>query len=169
MASVADNLEHLRPWMPWASYAGRAASIRFLEGSEAGWRRGDRFEYAIRPARGRAIRGSAGLIDRIGPGGLEIGYWLDRNWTGRGLATAATAALCEAALALEQIARVEIHHDEQNRASAGVPERLGFRLLGTFPAPRLAPAEAGREVRWRLDAEAFPASPAASLLARLRG
>jgi RimJ/RimL family protein N-acetyltransferase len=166
---VADNLEHLRPWMPWAAYAGRAASLRFLTGSEAGWRRGERFEYAIRPAEGRAIMGSAGLIDRVGPGGLEIGYWLGWRWTGRGHATVAAAALCEAALALDRVEHVEIHHDEANTASAGVPARLGFHLLGTFPAPRLAPAEAGREVRWRLEQREFAGGAAAQLLAGVRG
>jgi len=39
------------------------------------------------------IAGSIGLHGRIGPGALEIGYWVHRAWTRRGLATAASAAV----------------------------------------------------------------------------
>lgn len=45
---------------------------------------------------------------RIGPGGLETGYWVHQAHTRRGLATAAAAALTDAALALPGIDRVEI-------------------------------------------------------------
>jgi len=60
---------------------------------------------------------------------------------------------------------VEIHHDEANTASAAIPARLGFRKIGKFAVlePK-APAEVGRDVRWRLDATQFAASPATSLL-----
>jgi RimJ/RimL family protein N-acetyltransferase len=39
------------------------------------------------------VIGSSGLMRRIGPGGLDIGYWLHPAWTGKGLATTAVAAL----------------------------------------------------------------------------
>ena len=60
-------------------------------------------------------------MSRIGPGGLEIGYWVHRACTRRGLATAASAALVEAAFGLPGVDRIEIVHDELNVASAGVP------------------------------------------------
>jgi ribosomal-protein-serine acetyltransferase len=70
-----------------------------------------------------------------------------------------------AAFALGAVDRVEIHHDEANRASGGIPAVLGFRCVGTFPrAPAGAPAETGREVRWRMHASEFQASAAAALL-----
>jgi ribosomal-protein-serine acetyltransferase len=165
-SAVAANLEHLRPWMPWAAGHDRVASAAFLAGSELGWSRGTRFEYAIVGAADGALLGSAGLLARIGPGGLELGYWVGARWTRRGIATLAAALLSEAAFALPAVERVEIHHDEANVASSRVPARLGFRRLGTFPAPVRTPGEVGLVVRWRLDAGAFPSSPAAALLAR---
>jgi ribosomal-protein-serine acetyltransferase len=89
---------------------------------------------------------------RIGSGGLEIGYWLHPAYTGRGLATAATAALVGQAFALPGIDRVEIVHDQANTASGGIPRRLGFTEIQrrTRTQGGLAPGEVGIEVVWRL-------------------
>jgi RimJ/RimL family protein N-acetyltransferase len=154
-AAISANIDHLRPWMPWAADHGRDSVVQFLADSEAGWECGDRFEYAIRSRRAE-ILGSAGLMRRIGSGGLEIGYWIDARHTGKGIATLAVAALTETALELSTVDHVEIHHDEANIASGAIPARLGFRKLGTFAGPeQKAPADVGRDVRWRLDAAQF--------------
>jgi ribosomal-protein-serine acetyltransferase len=89
---------------------------------------------------------------RIGPGGLEIGYWLHPAYTGRGLATAAVAALVGQAFALPDIDRVEIVHGAANTASGGVPRRLGFTVIQrrTRVHGAVAPGEVGIEVVWRL-------------------
>ena len=76
---------------------------------------------------------SPGLMARIGPGGFEIGYWVHRAYTRRGLATAATAALVEQAFGLPGVDRVEIVHDELNVASAAIPRKLGFTEVGRRP------------------------------------
>jgi ribosomal-protein-serine acetyltransferase len=155
--AVSSTLEHLQPWMGWAAHHDRESTARFLAESEEGWKRGERFEYAIRDQRG-SVLGSAGLLARIDPGGLEIGYWVHAAHTRQGIATRAVAALTEAALALSWVTHVEIHHDEANTASRAIPSLLGFRLLGTYTREPAAPAETGREVRWRLDASELPRS-----------
>jgi ribosomal-protein-serine acetyltransferase len=163
-AAISENIEHLRPWMAFAAHHGRDSVARFLAASEAGWERGERFEYAIGD-RQAAVLGSAGLIGRIGPGGLEIGYWIGARHTGRGTATLAVAALTEVALELSAVDHVEILHEVANSASGGIPARLGFRNLGNVPGPpQKGPAEVGVDVRWRLDAAQFATSPARSLL-----
>ncbi|WP_019229166.1 GNAT family N-acetyltransferase, partial [Sedimentibacter sp. B4] len=67
------------------------------------------------------------LHRRVGPDGLEIGYWLDAAHTGVGLATEAVGGLTAVALALPEVERVEIHTDEGNARSAAVPRRLGYQ------------------------------------------
>ena len=167
MRAAAASREHLRRWMAWASHSDLATHRRFLADSDEGWRRGTRFEYAIRD-RDAQLLGGVGLMQRIGPGGLELGYWVHAEHTHRGVASRAAAALTEAALALRAITHVEVHHDEANVASGAVPARLGFSRLGVWPAPAQAPADSGREVRWRMDARDFPASEASALLERSR-
>jgi RimJ/RimL family protein N-acetyltransferase len=147
---VLGSLEHLRPWMPWAAGFGPEDAAQFIERCEQDWESGAAFNYAI--TSGGAAMGSCGLMARIGPGGLEIGYWVDAGHLRRGLATAAAAALVSAAFGLPGIDRVEIVHDEANVASSGVPRKLGFTEIARRPHPDgpETPAESGTDVVWRL-------------------
>ncbi len=147
---VAASLEHLRPWMSWATaeYSPESAA-EFLRSCEQEWASGAAFNYLI-SERGVPC-GSAGLMARIGPGGLEIGYWVARDHVGRGIATATAAALTEAAFGLPGIERTEIVHDLNNAASGQIPRKLGYARVGTavgrFPK---APGECGTSAIWRL-------------------
>lgn len=88
---------------------------------------------------------------RIGAGGLEIGYWVHPAYTGRGVATAASGALTEAAFALPAIDRVEIHHDILNLASERVPAKLGYSAVGTTRSRvELAAGDCGTTRVWRI-------------------
>jgi len=147
---VMESLEHLLPWMPWASGYSRDDAVQFTSQSEQDWESGVAYQYAI--TTDDVIVGSCGLMRRIGPGGLEIGYWLHPAHTGRGLATAAAAALVGQAFALPDIERVEIVHDQANTASGGIPRRLRFTEIErrTRAQGPTAPGEAGIEVVWRL-------------------
>jgi ribosomal-protein-serine acetyltransferase len=147
---VTESLEHLRPWMPWAtSDYGLAEATSYLQQCEMDWAAGTAFPYLIL-ASGQPA-GSAGLMARIGDGGMEIGYWVHPDFTGRGVATSAAAALTEAAFALPGIDRVEIHHDMLNLASGRVPEKLGFSPVGTVTGRFTpAPGDSGTTQIWRI-------------------
>jgi ribosomal-protein-serine acetyltransferase len=146
---VTASLEHLRPWMSWAAEYSPEAAAEYLRSCEQEWASGAAFNYLI-SERGVPC-GSAGLMARIGPGGLEIGYWVARDHVGRGIATAAAAALTEAAFGLPGIDRTEIVHDLNNAASGQIPRKLGYARVGTavgrFPK---APGECGTSAIWRL-------------------
>jgi ribosomal-protein-serine acetyltransferase len=152
--AVTDSLGHLRPWMPWAAADySRASAEEYLAGSVKSWDEGTEYNYAIvtaNPGGGSTLAGVAGLMARIGPGGLEIGYWVHREYARRGLATAATAALVEQAFRLPGVDRVEIVHDELNVASAGIPRKLGFTEVGRRPLDLPPPAGTGTGVVWSL-------------------
>lgn len=148
---VRESLDHLSPWVAWATqdYSLDSAT-EYVRRCEANWADGEAFQYAIL-MQGNAV-GSAGLMARIGDGGLEIGYWVHPSWTGRGLATSAAAALTDAALTLPGIDRVEIHHDVRNAASGRVPAKLGYTCVGEVPTDpaMIAPADAGTSRVWRI-------------------
>ena len=146
-AAVGVSMAELRPWMPWASdeaaqteFQRRRLERALLTGSA------DELGYVI--VEDGAIIGAMGLIARIGPGGLEIGYWLRSDRTGRGIATACAGALTSTALDLPGITRVEIHCDEANTRSAEIPRRLGYRLDRVEPDDIAAPGETGRSMIW---------------------
>jgi len=148
---VTESLDHLSPWMVWATPDyDPTATQAYLQRCEEDWADGTAFQYLILDD--GAPAGSAGLMARIDPGGLEIGYWVHRAHTGRGVATTAAAALTEAALALPGIDHVEIHHDQLNVASERVPVKLGYTHVNTGPETRFdrAPADSGISKVWRI-------------------
>ncbi len=146
--AVTESLDHLSPWLPWAAGYTRESAGEFLAQSATDWDHGTAYNYAI--TTGGVLAGGIGLMARIGPGGLEIGYWVHREHARRGLATAASAALVEQAFRLPGVDRVEIVHDELNVASGGVPRKLGFTEVERRPLDMPAPEGNGIGVVWRL-------------------
>jgi ribosomal-protein-serine acetyltransferase len=149
-ALVMASLPHLRPWIGFATddYT-RADAVRQAQQCEADWDRGTSFTYLITTDEG-TLAGRCGLNARIGPGGLDIGYWLSPAHTGRGIATTAVDILTTEAFRIGAD-RVEIVHDVANRLSGAVPRRLGFTELGQrpTPTPNPLPGEVGVDVVWR--------------------
>ncbi|WP_051838044.1 GNAT family N-acetyltransferase [Streptomyces sp. NRRL WC-3742] len=151
--ALVANLDHLRPWMPWATEApSMARTVELTRASTAAWEAGTDFMYLVGLAEepGHVI-GAAGLHGRIGPGAMEIGYWVSERHVGRGIATATAGALTEAALALPGITRVEIHCDEANAASAAVPRKLGYRLDRVADTAVQTPGQTGRQLVWVME------------------
>ena len=161
--AIDESLEHLRPFMPWATPAGVEERRSILASWEQEWDAGGDLIYGL--FLGPVAAGSFGLHRRIGPDGLEIGYWVHVAHTRRGYASAASAALTAAAFTLPGIEVVEIHHDRANLASEGVPRKLGFTLVGEHPRPsRLpsSPAESGIFRAWRMPRDRWRPSGASS-------
>jgi len=147
--TVKSSLDHLRPWMPWAWAEPLEPSLTaFLTGAVEDFDRGGNFNYALWDSARLSFVGGAGLHPRLGPGRLEIGYWVRVGWLRRGVASAAARALTSAAFQLPGIDEVHIRCDEANVASAGVPRNLGFRLLRTVEDDVDAPGEVGRRMEW---------------------
>lgn len=160
MAAVADSLEHLRPWMPWVADEplSRAARLALIAEWDAAWASGGDAIYGAflrsgdpgsEPDPTPVVVGGTGLHHRIGPGGLEVGYWVHAHHIGQGYATEIARAVTDAAFADPDIDRVEIHHDRANGASAAIPHHLGFRHVGDRPSDPAAPGETGVECTWR--------------------
>jgi RimJ/RimL family protein N-acetyltransferase len=155
--AVRESIEHLSPWMTWATDDfDRAGAAVYLARSEADWRDGNAYNYAVIAPDG-TLAGSCGLMARIGPGGLEIGYWLHPRHTGQGIATRAAAALTAEALRIGAD-RVEIVTDVANQRSAAIPRRLGFvEAERRTDGRRATPARQGVDIIWRYRAPDRPA------------
>src|SRR5260221_6435430 len=114
--AVGESLDHLRPWMPWADI--ESADERFqrqrLRAVQHKATTGEEWQYGLFPADESRVLGSFGMMARKIPATIEIGYWLHVDATGRGLATLASRALTNAALALDGITTVYIRCDERN-------------------------------------------------------
>lgn len=163
--AIFTSVDHLRPWMAWAADEPLPLETKesVITRAAQQWDAGEDYMYTITPAGDdHTIIGGTGLHPRIGPGGLEIGYWVRADRTRCGVATAAARLLTAAALRLDGIDRVEIHHDRANIASAAVPRRLGFRFVDERPDEIRAPGDEGVEWQWRMDAQTWAVVQAAS-------
>jgi ribosomal-protein-serine acetyltransferase len=151
--AITESLDHLRPWMPWAGLEPLALEDRrkLIDEWDALWRSGNDVVFGVF-LDGTPIGGS-GLHQRIGPAGLEIGYWIHVDHLRQGYAAEVSAALTDLAFTVEGIERVEIHHDRANGASAGVPRSLGYELLGEKPDTSEAPGEEGVDCTWAMTRE----------------
>ena len=149
-AAVADSVEHLRPWMSWIAQEPLSVTERqaLIDSWDQEWLAGG--DVVIGVFVDGAVAGGCGLHRRIGPGGLEIGYWTARRFLRQGIATNAARLLIDAAFSDPAITRVEIHHDQANQASAGVPRKLGLRLVRERVDEIQAPGESGISCEWQI-------------------
>lgn len=127
---VQENREHLREWLPWVDKTFTSEDTRkFLASVEAG--RLERRTLAYGVYEDGEFRGVAGVHDiDLADRGAMIGYWLAAGARGRGLMTRSVRLLLRVLFEDLGLERVEIRCAEGNRASAAIPERLGFHFEG---------------------------------------
>jgi RimJ/RimL family protein N-acetyltransferase len=163
--AIDANLEHLRPWMPWAHAepTDLQKKIDWLRITRSNFDLSQDFGYGIfNPEETRQL-GGTGLHPRIGPEALEIGYWIHKDFTRQGFATEIAAALTRVAFEVNHVRRVEIHCDPANVASAGVPAKLGFTHEAILRQRNLAAdGQMTDSMIWSLLKDEYPGSPAAS-------
>jgi RimJ/RimL family protein N-acetyltransferase len=157
VAAINESLEHLWPWMAWANEpATEAGMATFLAAAEVLWDERKDFGYSIVDPGDERVLGGCGLHGRLGRDGLEIGYWVHVDQVGRGLATAASAALTDAAFGIDGIERVRITCAEDNVRSARVPEKLGYAFQGVT-VPDGGPCEGRSTQVWLMERAAWVA------------
>ena len=148
--AVRESLPELQRWMPWAiDDYGPAEAREWQQGCDDQWPAGGGFAYVI--LEDDRIVGTVGLINRLEPGWLEIGYWVRTLATGKRLARRATAALIQATRThLLEVEGVAIHHAVGNDASRSVPIGLDFVYVGESEPTPDRPFQQVTEAVWRL-------------------
>ncbi|MFP5106085.1 GNAT family N-acetyltransferase [Neobacillus sp. C211] len=132
--AMQSSLNEIKEWMPWAHHEQteedvegnmREAYAKFLT-------REDLRLHIFNRETGEFI-GSSGLhrinwnIPKV-----EIGYWIDTRYSGKGYITEAAEVITKFAFTELNAKRVEIRCDSKNIKSRAIPERLGFTLEGIF-------------------------------------
>ena len=160
---------HLRPMIPFMKDEPRSLqqTAQWLRGHRAAFDLGQMYRYAVYDLTEQSLLGENMLLARVGPGGLEIGYWTHKDTIGKGIATEASSAMIRVAFEIEKVKRVEIMCAPQNLASASIPARLGFTHEATLKK-RALDSEGGIQdlMVWSLFSEDFPSSPAANIAFR---
>jgi len=150
--------------MPWArqeptSIEDKVAKLRQFR---AGFDLDQELVYGVFDARESAVLGGTGLHARAEEGTREIGYWIDKDHLGKGLATEVAAALTKVGFEIHDLHRIEIHCEPGNVASAAIPRKLGYVHEATL-RERLLPGstQPTDSMVWTLLAREYPTSPSA--------
>jgi RimJ/RimL family protein N-acetyltransferase len=126
--AIDSSLEHLRPWMPWTENEPQTLEEKteLMKHFRSDFDTSENFTYGIFDPEENELLGGTGLHPRVGPGGLEIGYWIRASATRHGFVTESTAALTRVGFEVCGADRIEIRIEPGNDASFGVPRKLGF-------------------------------------------
>ncbi|HJS18262.1 MAG TPA: GNAT family protein [Anaerolineales bacterium] len=159
--SVTENVEHLKPWMPWAHaepepFESKVERVKRFRGM---FDLQEDYIYGIFNPQETRLLGGTGLHTRVGDEQLEIGYWIHKDFVNQGLVTESTASLIKVAFELLNIHRLEIHCDPNNFASAAIPRKLGFTHEGTLRARTRFLDRWSDSMIWALLEEDYPDSP----------
>ena len=126
-------------WLsPWEPSHGMPWQARHTPAAYRAMRRAVTRRARLGTSRPVAVRGVGRLagqvtLDNVVRGALRsgyLGYWIDREVAGRGMASLAVALVCDHAFGEVGLHRVEADIRPENLPSQRLVERLGFRQEG---------------------------------------
>jgi ribosomal-protein-alanine N-acetyltransferase len=135
-AAYQRNREHLAPWEPlraeeFFTLAAQAASIEskvalFIAGSDVPW-------VLLDGERIIGVMNLSGIVR--GPFlSAHLGYWVDQEFNGRGIGSAAVKFAIESARSELRLHRLQASTLPHNAASQKILKRAGFEEIGLAPA-----------------------------------
>ena len=126
------NREYLRPWLPWVDSTISADDTRkFIQECQSGFESKEKADFGVM-FDGVWI-GSMGFHTiKSNSGWAEIGYWLSKDYTGRGIMTSCVRVMIDYGFNELGLHRIQIQCDSDNIQSKLIPERLGFKLEGVI-------------------------------------
>ncbi len=122
--------KHLRDWMQWYDVMKTITdSANNIEGNIEDWEM--KTDYHL------GIFYEGGMVGMISLHGINynahkaaIGYWLDKDYEGKGIITSSVRTLLEYGFNELGLNRIEIGAAVSNERSRAIPESLGFKLEG---------------------------------------
>lgn len=134
-AAYVRNREHLKPWEPIRaeSFFTRPGQGEAITASLTEQAHGRGYFWVLTD--GPRIVGRISLNGVVAGAFLSgnLGYWVAEEMQGLGLATRATAAVCETAAAELGLHRIQAAILPHNAASQRVLERCSFSSIGVAP------------------------------------
>lgn len=126
------NYDHLKDWMSWVEKETPKENVEnFIKGCMKQFAENLGVQCTI------VYKGSVcGIIGHNAMNNMHksvsIGYWLDKDFTGKGIMTKSCKAIIDMTFDDYDIHRIEIRTATENLKSSAIPERLGFMKEGTI-------------------------------------
>jgi RimJ/RimL family protein N-acetyltransferase len=166
-ALIADNREHLQPWVPWVADEPKPleAKLGELRRWRAAFDRDHEWFYALLGAESGALAGGL-VVNRLFGDAVDVGGWVAGALGHRGYHTEAASAATRAAFEVLGMTRVQAVCDVENERSIALLRKLGFTHEST-PRQQVDGRRAD-EMVWSILADEWPATPAAAIAAGAR-
>jgi ribosomal-protein-serine acetyltransferase len=123
---IEKNRPYLRQWLPWVDYSISVEDTKkYIQSSLMRYSNGNGFDLLI--LLNNEIVGVIGLreIDHFNKT-TSIGYWLGKDFQGKGLMTKSCRALTNYCFESLNLNRVVVNCATENYMSQAIPERLHF-------------------------------------------
>jgi ribosomal-protein-serine acetyltransferase len=127
--AVVASRKELLPWMPWAVDPTPDGSREQAARSQAEWKAGTRYHFALVERETGLVLGVAGLNAEKADA-PELHYWIRTDHARRGLTTEACMALIDWARRELHVRSLTLWAGRDNAASRKVAEKLGFVHVG---------------------------------------
>lgn len=120
-------------FLTWSPHRDRDYTRQYLEYLGSRYAAGDFYDWAVVLRSEKRMIGTCGFtrIDLSNNSG-EIGYVINPDYSGKGIATEAAARVLEFGFRELSLHRIEARHMKGNSASHRVMEKLGMKEEGTF-------------------------------------
>ncbi|MDO6541359.1 GNAT family N-acetyltransferase [Photobacterium sanguinicancri] len=129
---VEANRDYLSQWMAWAPHVKTEDDFKaFVKNSLLDYANGKSMVCAIE-YQGVLVGNIAFNTIKPELKMVEIGYWLDARYQGRGIMTRCCQAMIDIAFNHLKVEKVQISAAKDNYSSRGVCERLGMNLEGVI-------------------------------------
>jgi len=166
---IAESLEHLRPWVPWAKDEPRTLSekVRELRQWRAAFDLDQSWHWAVVAADDGEVAGGI-LLNRLelDPATLDTGGWVGHARARRGFQTDAAAAVVRVAFEVLGVTRVQAATDPANDRSNALMRKLGFTHEAT--TRHLEHGQRHDELLWSMLADEWPGTFAADVASEAR-
>lgn len=132
---IIKNKDELKVRLPWAS------TVKSLEDEEEAIKKVIK-DYATKGDLHTPIFykdkmiGTVSLVKRKRLGLIhgDVGYWLDKDYQGRGIVTKVSAKMLDIGFKVFNLGKITLHCATNNPKSCNVAKRLGMKLDGTLRA-----------------------------------
>ena len=131
---IVRNQARLARWEPWAEHPATLEGTRaYIRAALEDFARGRQISTIMAVEGGSRFIGRCGM--RINPqlGHGDIGYWIDGDYEGQGLASRAARGLISATFDELGLSKVDLRTSVGNQRSRALAERLGFTFEGILP------------------------------------
>jgi RimJ/RimL family protein N-acetyltransferase len=165
---VAENLEHLRPWVAWVAAEPRTLgeTLREVRQWRAAFDLDQCWSWAVVGADDGELSGAFVMNRLPDPAAVDTGGWVTHTRLRRGYYTDAAAAVARVAFEVLGLTRVQAVTDPDNERSNAVMRKLGFTHEAT--TRHLEHGRRHHELLWSILADEWPNTFAAEVAAEAR-